>query len=132
MTIFNTNMTTNDLEIALGKCITDLELAKYLKVDVRTLRKYAHGLGGVVVMPGKYRFFENKIKEIIKNAELNHEKWRPPVSSKRSSTRKAWKKETKAVSGRQQKISKKSGSMGGGNKETVGRRNGAGSRHGVF
>ncbi len=83
-------------------------------------------------MPGRYRFFENKIKEKIENAELNHEKWCYPVSSERSSTRQTWKKETKALSGRQQKIIQKRSIMGGGNKETVGRRNGEGSRHGVF
>ena len=125
-------MTAKDLEAEYGRCISDKELAKYLKVDVRTLRKYALGLGGVMVMPGKYRFFEKRIKEKIYNAELNHEKWCPPVSSKRSNTRETWEKETKAVSGRQQKIIQKRSLMGGGNKETIDRRNSAGSRHGVF
>ena len=74
-------MTSKDLETEFGRCITDVELAKYINVDVRTLRKYADWLGGVMVMPGKYRFFENKIKEKIENAEINHEKWCSPVSS---------------------------------------------------
>jgi len=125
--------TIKDLEETFGRCITDKELASYLQVDVRTLRKYASFLGGVMVLPGKYRFFENLIKERIeKYAELNQEKRCSPVSSERSSSRKIWKKETKAVSGRQQKILQKRSIMGGGNKETVGRRNGAGSRHGIF
>jgi hypothetical protein len=125
-------MTSKDLEAEFGRFFTDLELAKYFKVDVRTLRKYADCLGGVMVMPGKYRFPENLLKEIIKNAEFNHEKRCSPVSSERSNTRQTRKKETKTLSGQQQKISTKSSSMGGGNKKTVDRRNGAGSRHGVF
>jgi hypothetical protein len=85
-----------------------------------------------MVMPGKYRFFENLIKEKIKNAEPNHKKRCLSVSSERSSTRGVWEKETKALSGRQQKILQKRTIMGGGNKETVKGGNGARSRHGVF
>jgi DNA-directed RNA polymerase specialized sigma subunit len=125
-------MTSKDLEAEFGRCITDVELAKYINVDVRTLRKYAAWLGGVMVMPGKYRFFENLIKEKLKNAEPNHEKRCPSVSSERSSTRGIWEKETKALSERQQKIVQKRSIMGGKNKETVKGGNGARSRHGVF
>jgi hypothetical protein len=125
-------MTSKDLEAEFGRCITDIELAKYINVDVRTLRKYADRLGGVMVMPGKYRFFENLLKEKIKNAEPNQKKWCFPVSSERSSTRGTWEKETKALSGRQQKIVQKRINMGGKNKETVSGGNGARSRHGVF
>ena len=125
-------MTSKDLEAEFGRCITDIELAKYINVDVRTLRKYADRLGGVMVMPGKYRFFENLIKEKLKNAEPNHEKRCPSVSSERSSTRGIWEKETKALSERQQKIVQKRSIMGGKNKETVKGGNGARSRHGVF
>jgi hypothetical protein len=125
-------MTSQDLKSELGRCITDIELAKYFDVDVRTLRKYADWLGGVMVMPGKYRFFEKRIKEKINNAELNHEKWCYPVSSERSNARGTREKETKALSGRQQKIVQKRSIMGGGNKEKIGRRNAAGSRHGIF
>ena len=125
-------MTTKDLEAVYGRCITDYELAKYFAVDVRTLRKYAAGLGGVMVMPGKYRFFENLLKEKIENAELNHEKRCPPVPSKCSNSGKTRKEETKAISGRQQKNVQKNTIMGGGNQETVKRGNEARSRHGVF
>ena len=125
-------MTSKDLEAEFGRCITDIELARYINVDVRTLRKYADWLGGVMVMPGKYRFFENLIKEKINNAEPNHKKRCPSVSSKRSSTRPTWQKETEALSGRQQKILQKSTIMGGGNKEKVKGGNGKRSRHGVF
>jgi hypothetical protein len=116
-------MTSKDLEAEFGRCITDVELAKYI---------YAAWLGGVMVMPGKYRFFENLIKEKLKNAEPNHEKRCPSVSSERSSTRGIWEKETKALSERQQKIVQKRSIMGGKNKETVKGGNGARSRHGVF
>ncbi len=125
-------MTSKDLEAEFGRCITDIELAKYINVDVRTLRKYADWLGGVMVMPGKYRFFENLLKEKLKNAEPNHEKWCPSVSSERSSARGIREKETKALSGRQQKIVQKRINVGGKNKETVSGGNGARSRHGVF
>jgi len=125
-------MTAKDLETEFGRCIPDNELAKYFGVDVRTVRKYAAGLGGVMVMPGKYRFFENLLKEKIKNAELNHEKRCFPVPSKCSNSEKTRKEETKALSGRQQKIAQKSSLMGGGNKKAVKRGNRARSRHGVF
>ena len=125
-------MTSKDLEGEFGRCITDIELAKYINVDVRTLRKYADWLGGVMVMPGKYRFFENLIKEKIQNAEPNHEKRCPSVSSERSSARGIREKETEALSGRQQKIVQKSTIMGGKNKETAKGGNAPRSRHGVF
>jgi len=126
-------MTSKDLEGEFGRCITDIELARYINVDVRTLRKYADWLGGVMVMPGKYRFFENLLKEKIEHAEPNQKKRSPSVSSERSSAREPWKKETKALSGRQQEILQKRTDLGGRNKETVdGRRNGERSRHGVF
>jgi len=125
-------MTAKDLETEFGRCIPDNELAKYLGVDVRTVRKYAAGLGGVMVMPGKYRFFENLLKEKIENAELDQKKWCPPVSSERSDSGKTRKEETKALSGRQQKNVQKNSLMGGGNQETVKRGKGARSRHGVF
>jgi hypothetical protein len=125
-------MTSKDLEAEFGRCITDVELARYINVDVRTLRKYADWLGGVMVMPGKYRFFENLVKEKLKNAEPNHEKRCHSVSSERSSTRGIREKETKALSGRQQKIVQKRINVGGKNKETVSGGNGARSRHGVF
>jgi hypothetical protein len=85
-----------------------------------------------MVMPGKYRFFENLLKEKIENAEPNHKKWCLSVSSECSGTRKTWKKETEALSGRQQKVLQKRANVGGGNKEKAGRGNGARSRHGVF
>jgi hypothetical protein len=115
-----------------ARCITDIELAKYMNLDVRTLRKYADWLGGVMVMPGKYRFFENLLKEKIKNAEPNQKKWCPSVSSERSGSRESWKKEAKALPRRQQEIIQKRTNVGGGNKEEVSEGNGARSRHGVF
>ena len=125
-------MTSKDLEAEFGRCITDIELARYINVDVRTLRKYADWLGGVMVMPGKYRFFENLLKEKIENAEPNQKKWCPSVQSERSSAREIWKKETKALSGRQQKILQKRTIMGGKNKEAIKAGTAARSRHGVF
>jgi len=128
----NHTMTAQDLKAEFGRCISDRELAKYLGLDTRTLRKYASNLGGVMVTPGKHWFFENIIREIIKNAELNHEKGCAPVSSKHSHTRGTWKKETEALSGRHQKIVQKSSVVGKRNKETTDGGKGSRSRHGIF
>lgn len=55
----------SDHEKKYGKLITPKELAAFLKLDVRTVRKYASWWGGIEVFPGAIRFFENIIKEKI-------------------------------------------------------------------
>ena len=54
-----------ELQLKYGRMITPKELASFLRVDPRTVVKYAHRWGGIEISPGKYRFFENRIKEAI-------------------------------------------------------------------
>ena len=58
----------SELENAYGCAVTPQELGKLLKLDRRTVIKYAARWGGVEVAPGTWRFFENRIKEGM-NAE---------------------------------------------------------------
>jgi hypothetical protein len=78
---FNMNMTEADLIILYGRCIEPKELAKFLHLDIRTLKKYSDRWGGVEVSPGRYRFFENQVKEVL-NAKFNQKKGRPALSRK--------------------------------------------------
>ncbi len=43
-----------DLEKDIGKLINTSELAKFLDIDVRTVKKYAKILGGIELIPGRY------------------------------------------------------------------------------
>ena len=61
------------LEEALGRPYTPQQLGKILDLDPRTVIKYADRLGGVEVSPGKWRFFDNLVKESINNALLDKE-----------------------------------------------------------
>ena len=54
-----------DLSEIFGKSYTPQELAQWLNLDPRTVNKYADRWGGVEVAPGKMRFFEKRIKEVI-------------------------------------------------------------------
>ena len=54
----------NYLETHLGRVMTAKEVAEYLQIDMRTVRKYYLQLGGVRL--GKaYRFFERRINDAI-------------------------------------------------------------------
>ena len=75
----NHNMTAKDLEALYGRSLTAKELAKFLGLDTRTVKKYAYRWGGVEVSPGNWRFFENRIKEVL-HAEYNNEAWQAPRS----------------------------------------------------
>jgi hypothetical protein len=125
-------MTTIDLKARYGRCIPDVELAKYFGIDVRTVRKYAATLGGVMVTPGRYWFFENLLMEKIRNAELNHEKRCAPISSKCSYSGKTWQKETKTLPGRHKKITTKGNPMGGKDQKAIAGKDKTRSRHGIF
>jgi excisionase family DNA binding protein len=48
------------LEQGLGKALRAQEIAQYLDVDVKTVRKYYHELGGIR-LGRHYRFFEKEI-----------------------------------------------------------------------
>jgi len=61
-----------ELESIYGRSMKPKELAEFLGIDTRTVIKYADRWGGVEVCPGKYRFFENRIKEVL-DAKFNNE-----------------------------------------------------------
>ena len=52
---YRINMTEADLINLYGRCIEPKELAKFLNLDIRTLKKYSDRWGGVEVSPGRYR-----------------------------------------------------------------------------
>lgn len=54
-----------ELENEFGRVIKPKELAKLLAVSVNTIRTHHERWGGIEVTPGKYRFFENIIREKI-------------------------------------------------------------------
>ena len=58
-------MSFQDLKEELGAALTPKEVAKLFGVDPRTVKKYADILGGVEVVPGRLRFFENQIRRFI-------------------------------------------------------------------
>jgi hypothetical protein len=53
-------MINAELSQNCGECLTASELAEFLKLDRRTVVKYANRWGGVEVTPGTWRFFEKK------------------------------------------------------------------------
>ena len=50
------------LEEDVGRMLTAPEVARILRLDPRTVRKYARALGGLEVLPGRVRFFEHRIR----------------------------------------------------------------------
>jgi hypothetical protein len=97
-----------NLEKEFGKPIKPSELAKFLGVDCRTVIKYADRWGGVEVSPGRYRFFDKKVKEVL-YAEFDKETWQKAMA--RFRTGKSLDS-SKTVSGRFEKVSKGGGRLG--------------------
>ena len=91
-------MTETAMQNILGRAITAQELGKFLNLDRRTVIKYAARWGGVEVTPGTWRFFENRIMEVL-NAEQGFEKRHMEVQGKRDGS---GTDAAKAVSGREQ------------------------------
>jgi len=52
----------------LGEVLKPSEVSKILDLDVRTVKKHAHELGGVELYPGCYRFFSNLLMDKIQPA----------------------------------------------------------------
>ena len=119
-------LTVSDLENRYGRAITSQELAKFLRIDRRTVVKYADRWGGVEVAPGCLRFFEKRIEEKL-NAEFDSKARQAPLASERASER---EKPSKTVPGRHQNLKKASGVVGRGSKEADGKR--ARNRHGLI
>jgi hypothetical protein len=105
-------MTSTELTEIYGRTIKPNELAKFLKIDRRTVVKYAHRWGGVEVSPGKLRFFENRIKEVL-NAKFDKEAWKKNLPSKRDGQR---SQKREAVPGCHQTVLSGSGNLGKRNK----------------
>jgi len=101
-----------------GNCLTASELAEFLKLDRRTIVKYAYRWGGVEVTPGTWRFFEKRIKEVL-NAEPNYETRRASLPSKCDSEK---CNQTKNLSGQLTKVKEGSISLGRRDKKTIGKR----------
>jgi len=107
-------MCVEQIENIYGKAMTAKELAAFLKVDSRTLVKYAHKWGGVEVAPGTWRFFENRIKEVI-DANVHDEERFQKISRQRSGSGNTT---AKMVSGRQPEVGKSRNRLGGGNQKS--------------
>jgi hypothetical protein len=108
-----TTLTSTELTEIYGRYIIPEEFAKFLGIDRRTVVKYAPRWGGVEVSPGKWRFFENRVKEVLNNAEFDKETWKGPLPSERDGKR---KNKIEAVSGFHQTIISGSGNLGKRNK----------------
>ena len=54
-----------ELQQEFGAPMTVSQVAELLGVDRRTITKYPELYGGVWVAPGRLRFFENRIREIL-------------------------------------------------------------------
>jgi uncharacterized protein YjcR len=104
-----------ELESIYGRSMKPKELAEFLGIDTRTVIKYADRWGGVEVCPGKYRFFENRIKEVL-DAKFNNETRLETMERNRHGQ---GRKTGQIVSGCHKKILSECGSVGKGNtKET--------------
>lgn len=110
-----------------GDAITPDELGKYFQLDPRTIKKYAHNLGGVEVAPGKWRFLTKKVMEVI-DAEQYPQKWKKTNQSNRNG-KGGDKVET--LPGCDKKIVSGSLAMGRRSPKTAGKGDGA-DRFGVF
>ena len=58
------------LQHELGQPITPAALARWLGIDVKTVRKYADRWGGVEVAPKRVIFFERIVEERIKSQAM--------------------------------------------------------------
>lgn len=61
----------DELEQEFGRSLTAKELAQLLRIDPRTVNRYASRWGGIEVSPNRYRFFEKPIKQVFEHA-YNH------------------------------------------------------------
>ena len=66
-------MTSTELTQKYGQSITPIELAKFLGIDERTVKKYHHIWGGIEVAPGVFRFLEYRVKGVL-DAKFDKEK----------------------------------------------------------
>jgi hypothetical protein len=62
--------TSTLLQREFGRAISAKEVAEFFHVDPRTVKKYAHELGGVYLL-GRLTFFENRVRERIDALQNN-------------------------------------------------------------
>jgi len=99
----------------LGKPLTPQDLARILGVCTNTIRRYYTRWGGVQIAPGKIRFFENRVKEVL-NASTAQEVQPASVAGGRNCRRQA---KGKALPGRDREESPRCRTLGRGpEKET--------------
>ena len=58
-------MGLDELRQDFGDSLRASQVAAFFGVDRRTVQKYPERYGGVWVAPGRLRFFENRIREIL-------------------------------------------------------------------
>jgi hypothetical protein len=119
-------MNTEELEALYGRSIKPKKLAEFLGLDRRTIIKYADQWGGVQVAPGRYRFFENRIKEIMNDAWLDKQTQEEALEGQHHDRRRV---ASKNVPGCNKKIAQRGRRMGNGEKERDGKRP---NRHGLL
>ncbi|MBC8420340.1 MAG: hypothetical protein H8E10_17280 [Desulfobacterales bacterium] len=102
-------MNTTELESIYGRSIRPGELGKFLGLDRRTVIKYADKWGGVQVSPGRYRFFENRIKEILNDAWFSNQTWEKTLEGQHHGRGRV---APKIVSGRNKEVLPRSRGMG--------------------
>ena len=76
-----------ELRQEYGEPLTVTQVAKIFGVDRRTVIKYPDYYGGVRVAPGCLRFFENRIRGIINNANTLQEPERDSLARRREKGR---------------------------------------------
>ena len=124
--VLNRDMELEELESIYGRSIKPKELADFLGLDRRTLIKYVDRWGGVQVSPGRYRFFENRIKEILNDAWFDNKTWKKALEGQHHGRRTVV---PKIVYGRDKKIVQRSCGLGKREKRRDGKKP---NRHGLL
>ena len=104
----------NPLSEQYGPTLTPQQLADYLQVDTRTIRKYADRWGGVQVCPGVYRFPLKIVQEVVERAVINSETWEEKMERQHNGQ---GNNQAKVISRQQQGIRKGGRNVGSGNKK---------------
>jgi hypothetical protein len=119
-------MDSKNLSDEFGRTIRPQELAEFLDIDVRTVKKYAYLWGGVFVTRTDVRFFEKKVMEVIENANAHNETWKEAME--RRSLRRPLP-HGKDISGQHKAVQTGSDSLG---RKNTGGIEKSKDRHGVF
>ncbi len=110
----------DELEQEFGRSLTAKELAQLLRVDPRTVNRYANRWGGIEVSPNRYRFFEKSIKRVFENGYDHREAGQAALPKPDHGQ---WRQKGQAVSGHQHGVQTR--------RHAVGTRNQKASRTGI-